>query len=369
MAFLARIWQLLIVTPARLAALVILLALLSTIPILQWIALGFLLDVTGRLGRGERLAECFSILDPAGRAGLALLAIVLLSQPIDLFAYYAEVAEIISPANPRRFLFLACGWLIVFAAIPYLAWTWIRGGRLVHYLWPQPLRLLREGWRPRTWKGASDRFWHWIQQFHLPALWWLGVRGGLGVLAWLVIPASLLIFTSRRGETGLAGLVGSLSFLLMGGIILYLPLLQTNMAAEQAWRAIFNIRTARSAFRAAPLVTWIATSSTLLLALPLYLLKIEATPKEVVWLPAIVFILFMLPAHVISGLAWRRARTRTPARGMLATLFRLCLRVALIPVVFLYMFVVYLSQLTSWDGLRTWFEQHAFLLPIPFIGV
>ena len=37
-------------------------------------------------------------------------------------------------------------------------------------------------------------------------------------------------------------------------------------------------------------------------------------------------------------------------------------------VVAIYLFFVTLSQYTSWDGLQTWVQQHAVLIPIPFLG-
>ena len=40
---------------------------------------------------------------------------------------------------------------------------------------------------------------------------------------------------------------------------------------------------------------------TLTLAIPLYLLKAELIPREVAWLPSLVFVTFMFPARLAVG--------------------------------------------------------------------
>lgn len=102
--------------------------------------------------------------------------------------------------------------------------------------------------------------------------------------------------------------------------------------------------------------------------IPLYLLKIEATPKEVVWLPCLVFIAFILPAKIGMGLAMRRAERRTPSVSRLGKIARFLARAGIFIVVAIYVVFVYVSQYTSWDGLLTWIQQHAILIPVPFLS-
>ncbi|MEM6365673.1 MAG: DUF4013 domain-containing protein, partial [Planctomycetota bacterium] len=47
---------------------------------------------------------------------------------------------------------------------------------------------------------------------------------------------------------------------------------------------------------------------------------------------------------------------------------RWVVRLAMPAVVGTYLTFVTLSQFTSWDGLQTWVQQHAVLIPIPFLG-
>jgi hypothetical protein len=102
--------------------------------------------------------------------------------------------------------------------------------------------------------------------------------------------------------------------------------------------------------------------------IPLYLLKIEATPREVMWLPCLVFIAFILPARIATGLALRRARRREEPIGRWATFSRWTVRLLMPLVVAVYLLFVYVSQYTSWDGLQTWVQQHAILIPVPFLN-
>ena len=103
--------------------------------------------------------------------------------------------------------------------------------------------------------------------------------------------------------------------------------------------------------------------------IPLYLLKIEATPREVVWLPCLLFVTFMLPARIATGAALRRARSAGEPRGRWARFSRWSARLLMIPVVAVYLLFLYVSQYTSWDGLQTWVQQHAIMVPMPFYGI
>ena len=104
----------------------------------------------------------------------------------------------------------------------------------------------------------------------------------------------------------------------------------------------------------------------LIFALPLYLLKIELTPQEVAWLPALVFVAFIFPARLLTGWAFARARRREGKSG-----FILCnlVRLAEIPILFFYALAVYATQFLSWHGTFSLLEQHAFLVPAPLLGL
>ena len=121
----------------------------------------------------------------------------------------------------------------------------------------------------------------------------------------------------------------------------------------------------RLAFRNAPIAFWVALFLTLALPIPLYLLKAELVPREAAWLPSLVFVVLIWPARLLTGWAVSRAERREQPRHWF---FRWTSRLALLPVVAIYVLIVYFTQYVSWYGGLSLYEQHAFLLPVPFLG-
>lgn len=350
-------------------SLVTVLAVMTALPVIQLIAFGYLLDVAGRLTAGGRLRDTLDWLRPAGQLGRAIVAVVLVAMPIHLLTHWGRAADLVSPGTPQADAIRTLSVVLVFLAVPYLGWAWVRGGRVRDYLWPRPIGFLKRGWRPTTWLYAADRLWDFIASWRLGKRFWLGLRGAVATLIWL-LPATVIIAANRQGETGLAGLVGALALIAMGISLLYLPMLQANYAAENRFRAMFQWRRIRSDFRRAPWAWLLAMIlSLVVLPIPLYLLKIEPPPPELVWLPTWFFIFLMLPARIACGLALRRARSKPEPLGKWAFISCWTVRLLMPLVVGTYLLFLYLSQYVSWDGLQTWVQQHAVLVPVPFVGV
>ena len=101
-------------------------------------------------------------------------------------------------------------------------------------------------------------------------------------------------------------------------------------------------------------------------AIPLYLLKIEMVPREAAWLPSLLFVALPVPgpAGLRLGLRPGRAPRGPPALGLAGG--RAGWRCSRSPR--LYVLIVFLAQYTSWGGSWSLYEQHAFLLPVPFLG-
>ncbi len=122
--------------------------------------------------------------------------------------------------------------------------------------------------------SARDAVWDFVASLRLPYYFRLGLFGFLGTMAWLVIPVTLLALGSRRPFFNLPGI------LLLGLVAVPLPYLQARFAAENRFRAMFELRSVRDRFKRAP---WAFTFALMLLlvgALPLYLLKIEMIPRD-----------------------------------------------------------------------------------------
>jgi hypothetical protein len=159
------------------------------------------------------------------------------------------------------------------------------------------------------------------------------------------------------------GFLGALALIV---VLLYLPFLQTRFAAANRFRAMFEVRPVRQWFRRAPIAFLLALLITLLFAIPLYLLKIEIIPREAAWLPSLVFVVFIFPTRLLTGWTCGYASHRERNRNWFLRQFA---RFGMLPVAAIYVLIIFFTQFTSWHGAASLFEQHAFLVPVPFLGL
>lgn len=348
-----------------LASMVIALAVLAAIPGLQFLSLGYMLESSARVAKSGRLREGFIGIPTAGRLGGAVLAIWLLLLPLRYLSDVAFTAQIINPAgqNAAKLRF----WVLVLTVFVggHIIFALARGGRIRHFLWPLNfLFVYRQIKQGGAWQRARDATWDFAMGLRLPHYFWIGLRGFFAAFLWLAIPVSLLAF--GQVKVPIAPLIAFLGAFLLAIVVLHVPLLQTHMAVENKFSAAFDWRGVRQAFNRAPWACTIALVLTMAFALPLYFLKIEVIPQEALWLPTLVFILFIFPARLITGWALGRAMKRESPRHWF---FRWTGRVPLLPAVLVYLLFVFFSQYTSWNGIGSLYEQHAFLLPVPFFGL
>ncbi|MCA9168679.1 MAG: hypothetical protein KDB23_13485, partial [Planctomycetales bacterium] len=311
-----------------------------------------------------RLRDGFVGVRKAARVGSLVLGTWILLWPARLVSelWYSSLIINGHSATTSRWRIA----LVVVSSLTFIhvVWAWVRGGRFRHFLWPAPWRFWQRMRSGGVYGETRDRFWTFIQSLRLPYYFQLGVRGGLGAMAWLFLPVTLLVLASRTAVPlgVLSGLAGALS---LGLVLLYLPFLQTRFAAQNRWQELFAWRQVRLAFRNAPIAFWVALFLTLALAIPLYLLKAELVPREAAWLPSLVFVVLIWPARLLTGWAVSRAERREQPRHWF---FRWTSRFALLPIVAIYVLIVYFTQYVSWYGGLSLYEQHAFLLPVPFLG-
>jgi hypothetical protein len=133
--------------------------------------------------------------------------------------------------------------------------------------WFPPAILLNGLWRGRMYVEARDAVWEFIVGLRLPHYFWLGLRGFVGALAWLIVPIGLLAL-GTAGPNGVSFLLGWLGAFALAFVLLYLPFLQAHFAAENRFRAMFEWTVVRRQFRNAPLLFWMSLLVTLALALP-----------------------------------------------------------------------------------------------------
>lgn len=344
------------------------LAILATLPIVQLLSLGYLLESSGRIARSGRLRDAFVGVRKASRLGGIVLACWLLLLPLRLLNKLAYEASLIDPQSPiaRRLHILLLLTAILFTF--HLAWSCFRGGRFRHFIWPAPVRLIRRIRQGGMFQEASDRFWSFMQGLRLPYYFALGAKGFFGAFAWLFFPVLLLVGATTLPE-GPAVLSGLLGFYMFGFVLLHLPFLQTQLARDNELASAFDVIGVYRGFYRTPFHCVLTVVTTLLFAMPLYLLKVELTMREVAILPSLIFVAFIAPARFVSG--WNVGRFLKPDRP-----HRKWLRIAkcvaslllMIPAAAFYTFVVFFTRYTSWHGVWSLFEQHAFLVPVPFLG-
>lgn len=347
-----------------LAAMMVALAILAAIPILQFLSLGYMLETAGRMVRTGQFTSGFIGIRLAARAGGIVASSWLLLLPLRYLSDVAFTASIIDPDGKRaaslRLLVLVLTYLLGFHLIMAIA----RGGKIRYFLWPfNFIWVWKQFNQGNAYARARDATWDILISLRLPYYFWLGLRGFAGTLFWLIFPVTLLAL--GHAPTPVAPIFGILGAIWLAVMVLYLPILQTRMAAENRFRAMFEWREARLIYGRAPWAISFALMLSLLFAVPLYLLKIEVLPAEALWLPSLVFIIFIFPARFLMGYAISRAYKRPTKRHWF---FRWTGRLPLLPAALFYVLFVFLSQYTSWNGIVSMYEQHAFLLPVPFTG-
>lgn len=343
-------------------ALVLGLSILAAIPIAQFLTLGYFLESSARVAKTGRLRDGVIGIRKAARVGGMIAGTWLALVPQWVVRNFSISAQIIDPGSSVARGWRAADLVITLATLAYLALVFARGARLRHFIWPfsHPFRLIA-GWRKgNLYREMRDAVYDFLVSLHLPRYFRIGLVGFLGTMAWLVVPSLMIAMMPK------APLVGILGVLLLAVIVPGLPFLQVRYAVEGRASALFSVRDVRDRFRRAPWAFAFALLILLAAAIPLYLLKIEVIPREAAWLPSLVFVVFLAPARLLTGWAYHRsARRETPRHWI----FRVAGRLAILPVAMLYVLVVFFAQYTSWGGVSSLFEQHAFLLPVPFLGM
>ena len=345
-----------------LASLLVGLALLATIPIVQFLTLGYLLESGARIARTGRLRNGFIGIRQTSRIGSIALGTWLLLWPARFVSDIWYTSCLVDPNSPETARWRLLLVVLTIIILLQISWAWFRGGKLRHFFWPAPLRLKRELFQRGKYVRCRDAVWEFFASLRLGYYFSLGWRGFVGAVIWLFFPLMLFIGATLLPPpmgffSGLAGVV------LLFFVFLHLPFLQINFAVEGSLASMFEIQRIRQLSRRSPLTFCFALTITLLFALPLYLLKIELTPREVFVLPSLIFVAFIFPARLLTGWALSRAYRHQQARHFV---FRWTSRILGISVVAAYILFIFFTRYTSWHGHWSLLEQHAFMVPVPF---
>lgn len=359
----------------RVASVLILLAVAAAVPVLQFASLGYLLFTAARIADGKPWSSCLPGTRTAGRITTCAALSALCWMPVWLVTDLSYSAQLLQPGSASALAWRIGAFAISAAWLVHIAWAAARGGRWWHFVWPAPIRFLTSAWRPSTWRRLSDAMVATLAALQLPRLWWLGFRAAAGALLWTCVPVSMMIIGQRAEGGGGIVLVGLLGAITMTLIMLYVPFLQIQLARQDKFSAMFDVRQVRRRFLWAPLAHAASLSLLCLLCLPLYLLRIEATPAELQWAPCLVFVLFMLPAKWLlgAGIAYAERRRQQASHSGSPTAIRSWLlrwpaRVLALASVLIYVGGLYVAQLVAGQGVWVMYFQHALLVPAPLIG-
>lgn len=339
-----------------------LLAVIAAIPIVNFLALGYLLEVEGRVARSGRFRDAFPLLSVAPRIGTIVLGVWLWIIPLRVLSGYAADAYLIDSTGPTATMLRRYTVLLALAVVIHLCLAIARGGSFWCFF--RPIKNLRDFIARlrggQFWSEANERVGTFVAKMRPGYLFSLGLRGFAAAALWLFPPT--LMFAAMSKTEGLPILTSVLGGLFLVVIFAWIPFLQAHFAAENRFRAIFELRRVRELFTHAPLAWLMAVVIVFVLALPMYLLKARLLPHDAMWLVTLVFVASIYPARVVTGWAYHRAVAKNKRAWWP---WRWLSRMAMLPLLSLYVFILFFTPAISQHGKLVLFEHHAFLLPSP----
>ena len=351
-----------------LASLMLLLAVVAAIPIVNFVALGFLLEAEGRVGRSGRFRDGFPLLGLAPRLGSIALGTWLWLIPLRLISTNAAAAHIIDPGGAADARTQTIKWIAGVVIGLHICLALARGGALSCFFRPiKNIRWLLGQLRTGTYFETAGQAIHdFVSALRLKHHFLLGVRGFFAAFIWLLIPT--IIYASVRTPGG----PGALQMLFGGSLLVlafaWVPFLQARTAVENRWRAGTELGQIRDLFRYSPFSWLVAVIVTYVLALPLYLFKAFTPPQDALWPITLIFIASIYPVRLITGWAYHRASKRREEGLKSWWVTRTAVRLGLmLPLLTVYVFILYFTQFLGAEGKLTLYEHHVFLLPWPYL--
>ena len=393
-------------------SLLFLLAAAASLPILQLVSFGYLLEISGRLARGGKLSGAIIGLEKASRVGGLILGTWLLLLPIRLVSLLWYEAYLIDPGSQQTAVWRIVQITLIGVIMAQILAAWLCGGKLRYFFWQAiapfsfiiwlirkmaslrslrpllhacldwvsphlvrnlcdtrpltdwfvPAILLKKIVRRTLYTDARDGLWKFVASLRLWFYFQLGLKGFLGTFLWLLIPTALLM--AGTATDTLASLGSALfGFALAVPLFVFLPFLQVHFSRHGTWQSFLQPLHVLAIFWRAPMAHGLALLLTLALAVPLFLLKIEEIPTELLWTLSLVFVAFTLPSRIAVGLAYRRGdRPGKQGRWWLG----LPVIGLSLPLSFTFVFIMFFTRYITWNGMWSLMENHVFLLPAPF---
>lgn len=388
------------------ASLTVLLAIAANVPIVQFAVLGYLLESGGRVARSGKFGSGVIGRQQAATLGRIAACVVIVLLPLRLVTAWWVDASVIDPESIQTWRMAVLQRVLWVSSLAHIASAIMCGGRVRHFFWPLrglwlggrnsvvgslrwsgvlrrrdledglsrdncgpesdswcvPIIVFQRFRRVRLYRQLRDDTVAFVARLKLPMLFSLGVRGFLGSMLWLVVPTFLMV-AANSPWPAIGGVGVFLGVLLAAPVFLLLPILQIQFAFDGKIRSLLDWRSAWSKWRCAPVASLLAMVVMLLVSIPLFLLKVERIPTELFWLLSVLFIGIGWPSRLVWGRVFHYATSR-PAPASWQLRFPVAVTAVGSALVFAVFF--FLTRYTSWNGTSSLFENHVFLLPIPF---
>ncbi len=390
-----------------------LLAWLATIPVIQFLTLGFLVEVTRRVARSGRLGDGLLGSEKGWTICKWMFGIAVTWLPLLIVSRMRYDAWLIDPSSAAytgwRF------WEYVVFGLTVVHWIGVglTGGQLRHFFWPLLVpwylatgllkRCLTIDWVqmvieqtlgaifPRTvaayyrsvplsnwfvpavlWRHvrqgtllseSSDRFWGWAQSLRPRYYfsWGLGAFGGMAI--WFGGPALWFLVATRAANPVPEGIFYVLGVIHLFAALQYYPLVHCRYCVTGNWLSYFQWRQAASRYWYSPLRLSLAMALALVLTFPLWLTRIAMIPYDLWWLLSGLYVACLWPVWLTWGWAWHHASTRTRSTTWTWGVSLMPIFWALIAGQLLLTLV---SIYTSWQGVFNILLHPTFNVPTPF---
>lgn len=345
------------------AGLVFFLAILSAVPLLNFISLGYMLEAEARIGRSGRFLDGFPLRPFIPRIATSFIGIILVLLPLWILSSFSRDASVIAPGSSIARRWEIALTILSFAGAFHLIASLAWGGTLVSFF--RPIRNGRWLWKQiRTltlFQTITDGTLEFLRELRPGYHFRLGFRAYCAAFFWLVLPTFL--FASLRKTEGLPGLIVIVGGILLAIVLSWVPFLQARLAVENNWRCAFQLKTVRELNRRAPWCWLPAIVVTYALSIPLYFTTVILPPRDALWMVNLLFIICIYPARMVVGWAYAQS-TRRDVRANF--LWRWSASLATLALLGAYVFFLYFSQLIGQQGKLVLFEHPSLLLPVPF---
>ena len=344
-------------------SLMIVLAILAAIPIVNLLALGYLLQAEGEVARSGKITRAFPMLNQARLIGGCLLGIFLCLLPLRYLGDFTSDAKLVDPdSGLTRFLQILTS-LAAVGVFLHLLGALAAGGRLIRFFRPiKNVRTLHSEFRSRTFFSDRSRAVSvFVRSLQLRKTFLLGFWGALGILVWTLIPTGLYaVADAPQGPQILITLAGGVLLTL---VCSWVPVLQAGYACEERLSQYTQLKRARQLFRRTPLLWTLALLLGYAMSIVLYLFKIVAPPQDALWLLTTVFIAIIYPARIYIGWVYSRSSRKMDEPWRIWRWFWSLVSFAISG---FYVFLLFFTRNIGANGKLVLFEQPLLLIPSPF---